>query len=112
MKKIEAIIQPSTLDAVKDALTSRGVDGITVAQIRGYGRDEVQVELYRGNEFAQDLLPKLKLEMVVPDEQVDELVCALRCAAKNGKSGDGKIFVSAIEAAVRIRNGAWGEDAL
>jgi nitrogen regulatory protein P-II 1 len=112
MKKVEAIIQPCMLDAVKDVLKRIGVDGIFFAHVRGYGPQEVQVELYRGNEFVQDLLPKVKLEMVVRDEQVDELVCALRCAAKTGKAADGKIFVSSIEAAVRIRNGAWGEDAL
>ncbi len=112
MKKIEAILPPGALDAVKEALTSRGVDAITIAHIRGYGRDEVQVELYRGAEFTQDLLPKIKLEMVVPDDQVDELVCAVWRAAKNEESSDGKIFVSTIEAAIRIRNGAWGEDAL
>ena len=100
------------LDAVKEALKRIGVDGIVCAQVRSYGRQEAQVELYRGNEFIQDLLPKIKLEMVVPDERVDELVCASRCAAKTGKAGDGSIFVSPIEAAVRIRNGAWGEDAL
>ena len=112
MKKIEAIIQPGKLDAVTDALKGIGVNGITFAEVRGYGRREVKVEIYRGIEQTQDMLPKVKLEMVVADDRVDELVCALRCAAKSGKAGDGRIFVSTIEAAIGIRNGAWGDDAL
>ncbi len=112
MKKIEAIIQPHKLDAVKDALKSIGVDGITVSEVRGHGRQKGHTEIYRGQEYNVDLLPKVKLEMVVPDAQLDGIVKALGEAARSGNIGDGKIFVSSIDEAIRIRNGDRGELAL
>ena len=112
MKKVEAIIQPCMLDAVKEALKRIGVDGIVCAQVRSYGRQEAQVELYRGNEFIQELLPKIKLEMVVPGGRADEVIRTLVAAARTGKIGDGKVFVSDIADAIRIRNDDRGEGAL
>lgn len=112
MKKIEAIIQPHKLDAVKDALTGIGVDGITVSEVRGHGRQKGHTEMYRGTEYKVDLLPKVKLEIVVPNPRAEEIVRVLSTAASSGKIGDGKIFISSIEEAVRIRNGDRGETAL
>jgi nitrogen regulatory protein P-II 1 len=112
MKKIEAIIQPYKLDAVKDALTGIGVDGITVSEVRGHGRQKGHTETYRGTEYKVDLLPKVKLEIIVPNSRVEEIITVLSAAASSGKIGDGKIFVSSIEEAVRIRNGDRGETAL
>jgi nitrogen regulatory protein P-II 1 len=112
MKKIDAIIQPHKLDAVKDALKSIGIDGITVSEVRGHGRQKGHTEVYRGQEYNVDLLPKVKLEMVVPDTQVEAVLTALAGAARSGNIGDGKIFVTPVEEAVRIRNGDRGELAL
>jgi nitrogen regulatory protein P-II 1 len=112
MKKIEAIIQPFKLDEVKEALTGIGVDGITISEVRGHGRQKGHTEVYRGAEYTVDLIPKVKLEMVVADSRVEPVMKALGDAARTGKIGDGKVFVTAIEDAVRIRNGERGESAL
>ncbi len=112
MKKIEAIIQPHKLDDVKDALKGIGVDGITISEVRGHGRQKGHTETYRGAEYTIDLLPKVKLEMVAADARVEEIVSALTAAARSGKIGDGKIFVSPIEETIRIRNGERGESAV
>jgi len=112
MKKIEAVIQPHKLDEVKDALTGIGVEGITVSEVRGHGRQKGHTEVYRGHEYKIDLLPKVKLEMIVPGARVEQVIEALSKAARSGKIGDGKIFISSIEDAVRIRNGDRGETAL
>jgi nitrogen regulatory protein P-II 1 len=104
MKKIEAIIQPQKLDAVKEALVGIGVEGITISEARGHGRQKGHTEMYRGAEYSVDLLPKIKLEIFVPDSRTEEIIGVLRTAASSGRIGDGKIFVSAIEEAVRIRN--------
>jgi nitrogen regulatory protein P-II 1 len=112
MKKIEAVIQPHKLDEVKDALTGIGVEGITVSEVRGHGRQKGHTEVYRGHEYKIDLLPKVKLEMIVPGARVEQVIEALSKAARSGKIGDGKIFISSIEDAVRIRNGERGETAL
>lgn len=112
MKKIEAIIQPFKLDEVKEALTGIGVDGITISEVRGHGRQKGHTEVYRGAEYTVDLIPKVKLEMVVPDARVEQIIKVLGYAARTGKIGDGKVFVSTVEDAVRIRNGEHGESAL
>jgi nitrogen regulatory protein PII len=112
MQKIEAIIQPSKLDAVKDAVLEAGVDGITILEARGHGRQKGHTEFYRGREYTVDLLPKIKLEIVVPDEIVDKVVQAIVGAARTGKIGDGKIFISPIAEAIRIRNDERGPTAL
>ncbi len=112
MQKIEAIIQPSKLDAVKEALIELGVQGMTILEARGHGRQKGHTETYRGREYSVDLLPKIKIEMVVPDEVVDQIVTAISNAARSGKIGDGKIFVSRIDAAIRIRNDERGDVAL
>ena len=112
MKKIEAVIQPHKLDEVKDALIKIGVEGITVSEVRGHGRQKGHTEVYRGAEYKVDLLPKIKLEMVVAGERVSQILETLTAAARSGKIGDGKIFVSSMEEAVRIRNGDRGEAAL
>ncbi len=112
MQKIEAIIQPSKLDAVKDAVLEAGVDGITILEARGHGRQKGHTEFYRGREYTVDLLPKIKLEIVVPDEIVDKVVQAIVAAARTGKIGDGKIFISPITEAIRIRNDERGPTAL
>ena len=112
MKKIEAVIQPFKLDEVKEALIAAGVNGITFTEVRGHGRQKGHTEVYRGTEYKVDLLPKVKVETVVPDAQADKVIEALSGAARTGKIGDGKIFVSSIEDAVRIRNGERGETAL
>ena len=112
MKKIEAIIQPHRLEEVKTALTSIGIDGLTITEVRGHGRQKGHKEVYRGQEYQVDLLPKTKLETVVPDERLDEAVQAIATAAKTGKIGDGKIFVYDVGSAYRIRNGEQGESAL
>jgi nitrogen regulatory protein P-II 1 len=112
MQKIEAVIQPSKLDAVKDALIEIGIQGITILEARGHGRQKGHTEFYRGREYTVDLLPKIKLEMVVADEMVDKVVQAVLSAARSGKIGDGKIFVSKIDEAIRIRNDERGETAL
>jgi nitrogen regulatory protein P-II 1 len=112
MKKIEAIIQPFKLDEVKEALIAAGVDGITISEVRGHGRQKGHKETYRGQEYQVDLLPKVKLELVVPDARAEELVGVLAKAARSGKIGDGKIFVYAVAEAIRIRNDERGEAAL
>ena len=112
MKKIEAIIQPFKMDEVKSALTGIGIEGITVSEVRGHGRQKGHREVYRGQEYSVDFLPKIKLEMVVPSERLDEVLRTLGGAARTGKIGDGKIFVSSVEEAVRIRNGDRGAAAL
>ena len=112
MKKIEAIIKPFKLDAVKEALQEVGLQGMTVVEAKGFGRQKGHTELYRGAEYVVDFLPKLKLELVVADEQVEPALEAIQTAAKTGKIGDGKIFVSNIEQAIRIRTGESGEAAL
>ena len=112
MKKIEAVIQPFKLDEVKDALIKIGVEGITVSEARGHGRQKGHTEVYRGSEYKVDLLPKVKLEMIVRDTLLDPVVEALTSAARTGKIGDGKIFVANIDEAIRIRNGDRGESAL
>jgi nitrogen regulatory protein P-II 1 len=112
MKKIEAIIQPFKLDEVKTALLGIGVDGMTISEVRGHGRQKGHTEVYRGAEYKVDLIPKVKLEIIVIDARVAQIVQALTDAARSGKIGDGKIFVSSIENAIRIRNGDSGESAL
>ena len=112
MKKIEAIIQPFKLDEVKKSLQALGIDGMTVSEVRGHGRQKGHTEVYRGQEYNIDLLPKLKMEMVVPASRSDEVVRALSGAARTGKIGDGKIFIYEVTDAVRIRNDERGEAAL
>ena len=112
MQKIEAVIQPSRLDAVKEALVEAGVTGMTIFEARGHGRQKGHTEVYRGREYAVDLLPKVKLELVVADEMVDTAVNAIIAAARTGKIGDGKIFLSKIDEAIRIRSDERGEIAL
>jgi len=112
MKKIEAVIQPFKLDEVKEALIKIGVEGITVSEVRGHGRQKGHTEVYRGSEYKVDLLPKVKLEMVVRDALLTPVVEALTASARTGKIGDGKIFVATIDDAIRIRNGDHGEAAL
>jgi len=112
MKKIEAIIQPHKLDDVKAALAEIGIDGMTIFEGRGHGRQKGHSEVYRGVEYKVDLLPKFKIEMVVPEDRAEEVVRKLMAAARTGKLGDGKIFVSDIADAYRIRTGDWGDAAL
>jgi nitrogen regulatory protein P-II 1 len=112
MKKLEAIIQPFKLDEVKDALAGIGVDGMTISEVRGHGRQKGHTSVYRGAEYTVDLIPKVKLEIVVADARVGQIIKVLGDAARTGKIGDGKVFVSTIEDAVRIRNGEHGESAL
>jgi nitrogen regulatory protein PII len=112
MTKLEAIIQTSKLDAVKDALHEIGVEGMTVLEARGHGRQKGHTEFYRGREYTVDLIPKLKLEMVLGDEMVEKAVQAIVTAARTGKIGDGKIFLSRVADAVRIRNDERGDSAL
>jgi len=112
MTKVEAIIQVSKLDAVKDALQEIGVEGMTVFEARGHGRQKGHTEVYRGREYTVDLIPKVKLEVVLADEMVEKAVDAIVTAARTGKIGDGKIFYSRIDEAIRIRNGERGDGAL
>jgi nitrogen regulatory protein P-II 1 len=112
MKKIEAIIQPHKLEDVKTALKSIGIDGMTVIEVRGHGRQKGHKEVYRGMEYQVDLLPKVKLELVIPSERADEVVDTLMAAARTGKIGDGKIFLFDVAEAIRIRNEDRGEAAL
>jgi nitrogen regulatory protein P-II 1 len=112
MKKIEAVIQPFKLDEVKEALKSIGIDGMTISDVRGHGRQKGHKEVYRGQEYNVDLLPKVKLEMVVPDARCQEVMKSLTAAARTGKIGDGKIFVYDVAEAIRIRNDDRGESAL
>jgi len=112
MQKIEAVIQPSKLDAVKDALVEAGILGITIFEARGHGRQKGHTEFYRGREYAVDLLPKIKLEIVVTDDMAEKAIQAIITAARTGRIGDGKIFVSKVDEAIRIRNDERGEIAL
>jgi nitrogen regulatory protein P-II 2 len=112
MKLIKAIIKPFKLDDVREALSEIGIQGITVSEVKGFGRQKGHTELYRGAEYKVDFLPKVKLETVVSDEDVDNVVNAIRESANTGKIGDGKIFVIPIEQAIRIRTGESGDDAL
>jgi nitrogen regulatory protein P-II 1 len=112
MKKIEAIIQPFKLDEVKQKMHSLGIEGMTISEVRGHGRQKGHTEVYRGQEYNVDLLPKVKLEMVVPASRSAEVISALSGAARTGKIGDGKIFVYEVAEAVRIRNDERGESAL
>ena len=112
MTKVEAIIQPSKFEAVKDALIEIGVDGMTVFEVRGHGRQKGHTESYRGREYTVDLIPKVKLELVLPDQLVNRAVEAILKSAKTGKIGDGKIFLTRVEEAIRIRNEERGEGAL
>ncbi len=112
MKKVEAVIKPFKLDDVKDALAEAGVSGITVAEVKGFGRQKGHTELYRGAEYVVDFLPKVKVEVVGVDDQVDRVVEAIELAARTGRIGDGKIFVVPVEQAVRIRTGDRGADAI
>jgi nitrogen regulatory protein P-II 1 len=112
MKKIEAIIKPFKLDEVKDALTAMDVIGMTVSEVRGFGRQKGHTELYRGSEYTIDFLPKIRIELVVADELVGKVVDAIAAAARTGSIGDGKVFVTPVESAVRIRTGERDEAAL
>jgi nitrogen regulatory protein P-II 1 len=112
MMKLEAVIQPAKFDAVKDALIQIGVEGMTVTEVRGHGRQKGHTEFYRGREYTVDVLPKVKVEVVLPDTMVDRTVQAIANAARTGKIGDGKIFLSRIDEAIRIRNDERGETAL
>src|SRR3954452_19776436 len=112
MTKIEAIIQPSKFETVKEVLTEIGVEGMTISDVRGHGRQKGHTEVYRGREYSVDLLPKVKLEVVVTDDMVERTVNAIIGAARTGAIGDGKIFISKIDEAIRIRNDERGEIAL
>jgi nitrogen regulatory protein PII len=112
MKKIEAIIKPFKLEEVKDALADVGIEGMTVVEVKGFGRQKGHTEIYRGSEYTVDFLPKIKLEIVIADGQVDAAVAAILKSAKTGKIGDGKIFVSNVEQSVRIRTEEKGEQAV
>jgi nitrogen regulatory protein P-II 1 len=112
MKKIEAVIQPHKLEAVKESLKGIGIDGMTVMEVRGHGRQKGHKEVYRGQEYQVDLLPKIKLELVVPSGRVEEIIGAITKAARSGAIGDGKIFVTEVADAIRIRNDDRGEAAL
>ena len=112
MTKIEAIIKPFKLEEVKDALSELGVEGMTVTEVKGFGRQKGHTEIYRGSEYTVDFLPKVKLEVVLPDERVEAAVAAIVKAAKTGKIGDGKVFVSPVEEAIRIRTDERGDKAV
>ena len=112
MKKIEAIIKPFRLEEVKEALSGLGIEGMTVTEVKGFGRQKGHTEIYRGSEYTVDFLPKIKIEVVLPDEHVKEAVDAIVKAAKTGKIGDGKVFITTIENAVRIRTGETGDQAV
>ena len=112
MKKVEAIIKPFKLEEVKDALSEVGIEGMTVTEVKGFGRQKGHTEIYRGSEYTVDFLPKIKLELVIPDERAEAAVGAITKSAKTGKIGDGKVFVSPIEEAVRIRTEEKGDSAV
>jgi len=112
MKKIEAIVKPFKLEEVRDALSDVGVVGMSVSEVKGFGRQKGHTEIYRGSEYTVDFLPKIRIEMVVQDEKVEDCIKAICEAAKTGKIGDGKVFVLPVEQAVRIRTGESGDDAL
>jgi nitrogen regulatory protein P-II 2 len=112
MKLVTAIIKPFKLDQVRDALLAAGVEGLTVTEVKGYGRQKGHTEIYRGAEYAVNLLPKIRIEVAVATEQADKVVAAISAAAKTGQIGDGKIFVASLDQAMRIRTGETGTDAL
>ncbi|WP_435258781.1 P-II family nitrogen regulator [Thioclava sp. FR2] len=112
MKKIEAIIKPFKLDEVKEALQEAGIQGLSVTEVKGFGRQKGHTELYRGAEYVVDFLPKVKIEVILSDDMVDAAIEAIIAAARTDKIGDGKIFVSSIEQAIRIRTGETGDDAV
>ena len=112
MKKVEAVIKPFKLEEVKDALAEVGIEGMTVTEVKGFGRQKGHTEIYRGSEYTVDFLPKIKLDIVVGDDNVEAATKAIISAAKTGKIGDGKVFISAIEEAVRIRTDEKGDEAL
>jgi nitrogen regulatory protein P-II 1 len=112
MKKIEAIVQPFKLEEVKEALKNIGIDGMTISEVRGHGRQKGHKEVYRGQEYNVDLLPKVKFELVVPSTRLDEVLDTITSAARSGRIGDGKIFVYDVAEAIRIRNGDRGEAAV
>ena len=112
MKKLEAIIKPFKLEEVKDALGEVGIEGMTVSEVKGFGRQKGHTEIYRGSEYTVDFLPKIKLELVLPDNRVDAAVTAIVGAAKTGKIGDGKIFISPVSEAIRIRTEEKGDSAV
>ena len=112
MKKIEAVIKPFKLDEVKDALAAIGVEGMTITEVKGFGRQKGHTEIYRGSEYTVDFLPKLKMEIVLPDAKVDAAIAAIITSARTGKIGDGKIFVLPVEQAIRIRTEDKGDSAL
>ncbi len=112
MQKVEAVIKPFKLDEVKEALDGIGIQGITVSEVKGFGRQKGHTELYRGAEYVVDLLPKIKIEVVVPDKLVDKVTAAIQGSANTGRIGDGKIFILPVLEAVRIRTGERGEDAI
>jgi nitrogen regulatory protein P-II 1 len=112
VKKVEAIIKPFKLDEVKEALNEIGIQGITVSEVKGFGRQKGHTELYRGAEYVVDFIPKIKMEIIVSDDIASKVVDAIEQAAKTGRIGDGKIFVTSVEEVVRIRTGERGEDAL
>ena len=112
MKKIEAIIKPFKLDEVKDELNNIGILGLTVSEVKGYGRQKGHTELYRGAEYAVDFLPKIKIEMIVSDDIVDDIIKVIKSKAHTGRIGDGKIFISSIDEVIRIRTGEKGKNAI
>jgi nitrogen regulatory protein P-II 1 len=112
MKKIEAIIKPFKLEEVKDALSQIGIEGMTVSEVKGFGRQKGHTEIYRGSEYKVDFLPKIKIEIVLPDARVESAVKAIVSSAKTGKIGDGKVFVSDVEEIIRIRTEEKGDDAI
>lgn len=112
MKRIEAIIKPFKLDEVKDALNNIGIQGMTVTEVKGFGRQKGHAELYRGAEYIVDFIPKIKIDIIVPEHMVDDAVSVIEKSARTGKIGDGKIFVSNIEDLIRIRTGQRGDEAL
>ena len=112
MKKIEAIVKPFKLEEIKDALGEVGITGMTVSEVKGFGRQKGHTEIYRGSEYTVDFLPKIKIELVLPDDQTDNAVATIVKTAKTGKIGDGKIFLSKVDEAIRIRNQERGESAL
>ena len=112
MKMVEAIVKPFKLDEVKEALTKAGIQGMTVEEVKGFGRQKGHTELYRGAEYSVDFLPKVKIQIILPDEKAAEIVQVISDAAKTGKIGDGKIFVTNVEEVIRIRTGEKGPDAI
>jgi len=112
MKKIEAIVKPFKLDDVKEALNEIGIQGMTISDVKGYGRQKGHKEIYRGAEYVVDFIPKIKIEIVIEDDRVEDVIRVIQSAANTGKIGDGKIFVLAVEEAVRVRTGERGKDAI